>query len=110
MSHTNIEPDYGTGKKTFGVYLFGTILCLLLTIIPFYMVMHKSMSNATTIMAIYALATVQFLVQVVCFLRLNAQTPQAKANSMSLIFTILITAVIIGGSLWIMWNLDYRMM
>ena len=38
------------------------------------------------------------------------QTEQGKLNVMSFMFTIVVLAVIIGGSLWIMFHLNYNMM
>lgn len=111
MSQTDSSHvDYGTGSKTFSVYLLGIILCVILTIIPFYLVMAGILAKASTLMAIYLFAILQFFVQVLCFLRLNAKTEQARTNVMAFLFTIVILVVVIGGSLWIMWNLDYRMM
>ena len=111
MSHENHSPiDYGTGRKKLSVYLIGIVLCVVLTLIPFYLVMHSPLAQGSTLIAIYGLAVLQFIVQVICFLRLNAKTPQAQTNLMAFWFAIVILVVVIGGSLWIMWNLNYRMM
>lgn len=103
-------PDYGTGAKKLSVYLFGTALCVILTVLPFFFVMKPFFSRTSTLALIYVFAIAQFLTQILCFLRLNTQTPQAKMNTMSFLFTMVILFVVIGGSLWIMWNLHYRMM
>ncbi len=111
MSNINASyPDYGTGSKRFSVYLVGIILCVFLTLVPFYLVMSSVLSPANTMLAIYAFAIIQFCVQVICFLRLNAKTEQARTNILAFLFTFIILVVVIGGSLWIMWNLNYRMM
>ena len=95
MSHTNHSSiDYGTGRKKLSVYLIGIVLCVVLTLIPFYLLMHSPLAQGTTLIAIYALAVLQFIVQVVCFLRLNAQTPQAQTNLMAFWFTIVILLVV----------------
>ena len=108
--HHDVEPDYGTGKKTFKVYVTGVLLCVILTLIPFGVVMHGDMGRGFMFTVLFACAIIQFLVQVICFLRLNAATEQSKANLMSFIFTVVILAVIVGGSLWIMYHLNYNMM
>jgi len=111
MSHAHhVEPDYGTGKKSLGVYTLGIFLCVVLTLIPFSVIMYDMFSRAANFAIIYTAAILQLIVQVVCFLRLNFETEQSKVNLLSFIFTIVILFVIVGGSLWIMWNLDYRMM
>lgn len=104
------ESDYGLGKKRLGVYSLGIVLCLILTIIPFYVVMHKVFDLHMIFYTIYGCAILQLFVQVKCFLSMNTKTPQAQYNMMSFIFTLVILAVVIGGSMWIMYNLDYNMM
>ena len=110
MSDLHATPDYGTGQKTLKIYSVGIILCVILTLIPFGAVMYPDLSDAKTMAVIFASAALQFLTQVICFLRLNYTTEQARMNVMSFLFAILILFVVIVGSLWIMWNLNYRMM
>lgn len=112
MSHHEAsQPDYGTGEKKLGIYLIGLISCTLLTLIAFGAVMYpESFSKMQIFAIIYSAACIQFLVQLICFLRLNIQTMQARTNVMSLIFTIVVLTTIIVGSLWIMSNLNYYMM
>lgn len=109
MAHAS-EIDLGLGKKKLGIYSIGIVLCVILTLIPFYVVMHSTFSVRNNFFVIWGAAIVQFLVQVYCFVRLNTKTPQSKLNTMAFLFTIMILLVVIGGSLWIMWNLDYNMM
>ena len=111
MAHSDaVHTDYGTGKKQFNVYLTGILLCVLFTLVPFYLVMNPVLSRGLTFLTIYVCAIVQLFIQVICFLRLNTKTEQSKTNVMAFIFTLVILGVVIGGSLWIMWNLDYNMM
>lgn len=105
-----IEPDFGTGKKTLLIYVTGLLLCILLTLIPFGAVLWNKIPKGATFVIIYTAAIVQFLVQVVCFLRLNTRTEQGMINVMSFIFSIIVLLVVVGGSVWIMWNLNYHMM
>ena len=107
---SHIEPDYGTGAKTLEIYIIGFVTCLLLTLLPFGAVMVPVLSHATTVGLVVACAFAQFFVQVVCFLRLNLNTAQARLNVQSFALCIFILFVIIAGSLWIMWNLNYFMM
>ena len=111
MSTDNLiaDADYGMGQKTLKLYLIGFILSLVLTVIPLIIVMKHSLHGAAIYLALVACALSQFFVQVICFLRLNA-SKQGKWNLMSFLFTIFIIAVIVGGSLWIMYNLNYNMM
>ncbi len=62
----------------------------------------------TITFAIIILAISQLLVQSYCFLRLNTRSENTW-NTMPFLFTIFIIAVLVGGSVWIMYNLNYNM-
>ncbi len=102
-------PDYGAGRKKLGMYLLGTSLCTILTLVAFGLVIYPSFSTGTSFLLIYLAALSQFLVQVFCFLRLTTETEQGVNNILSFIFTIVILIAVIAGSCWIMWNLNYYM-
>ncbi|HHT0594890.1 TPA: cytochrome o ubiquinol oxidase subunit IV [Legionella anisa] len=108
-NHEIKAPDYGTGQKKLGLYLVGFISCSLLTLLSFWVVMSHIFSKTEVLTLIFSSACIQFLVQVICFLRLSTQTEQGKTNVMSFLFTGVILTSIIIGSLWIMWNLNYYM-
>ncbi len=108
--HEERLPDYGTGKKKLGIYVIGLISCTILTLIAFGVVMANQFSKWQVFATIYIAACIQLLVQVICFLRLNVQTEQARINVMSILFTGVILLSIIIGSLWIMWNCNFNMM
>ncbi len=110
MANSATENDYGLGKKKLGVYSLGIALSLLFTIIAFGLVMYPMFSVKTTYCTIFICATLQFIVQVRCFLNMNTKTPQAQYNVMSFIFSIVILAVVVGGSMWIMYHLNINMM
>ena len=111
MNHDHIEQgvDYGTGKKTLALYFTGFALCLVLTIIPFVIVGQHLLSDEALYIALAVFALIQLYVQVVFFLRLNA-SPTGRWNTMSFLFTLVIVVVLVFGSLWIMYNLNYNMM
>src|SRR3990167_9007581 len=104
------EQTYGTGKKKLSIYVVGMILCVILTLVPFMSLMYDVLSDVVKMTIIFISAILQFLVQVICFLRLNAKNEQSRMNLMSFIFTLIILVVLIGGSVWIMWSLHYNMM
>ncbi|MCC2666523.1 MAG: cyoD [Gammaproteobacteria bacterium] len=97
------------GQKTFSAYLIGLILCILLTVAAFGIVEKRLLSEAGLFIALAALAIVQLIVQVVCFLRMNA-SHEGQSGLMSFLFTLLVAAILVGGTLWIMYNLNYYMM
>ena len=104
------QTDYGTGQKKLSIYIIGVVSCSILTLISFWAVMYGTFTKGQTFAIIYSAACIQFVVQLICFLRLNTQTEQGQTNVLSLIFTIVILISIILGSLWIMANLGYNMM
>lgn|SRR3989338_4172407 len=101
--------EFGTGRKTLVTYLIGFVLCLILTIIPFLLVGKHVLADETLFVVISILAVIQLLVQVIFFLRLNA-SPTGKWTSMSFVLTLMIVVILVFGSLWIMYNLNYYMM
>lgn len=110
MSETPLEQTYGTGKKKLRIYITGMVLCVILTLISFMTVMYTMLSKTVMLAIIFVSAFVQFIVQIVFFLRLNTKNEQSRMNLMSFVFTMVILVVLIGASLWILWTLRYRMM
>ena len=108
-SSTTPVEAFGTGKKTFSTYFGGFLMCVVLTLIPFYAVIHHMTSRHQLMVILWVCAILQFLVHVLCFLRLNGRTEQGQMNILSFIFTGIVAVVVIGGSLWIMTNLNYFM-
>ncbi|WWO98080.1 MAG: cytochrome o ubiquinol oxidase subunit IV [Candidatus Dasytiphilus stammeri] len=91
-------------------YLIGFILSIILTVIPFLIVMTRRLPYHSTLFIIVTCAVVQIIVHLVCFLHLNSfAKEEVRWNLLALIFSILIIALLVIGSLWIMWNLNYMM-
>lgn len=110
MSNITHTKDYGIKDKSFSVYFSGFLMCIILTLIPFYAVIHRVSSKTNLLWIVLLTATVQFFVQVICFLRLKTTSSQGLMNIWSFVFTGVVTFVVIAGSIWIMTNLDYFMM
>ncbi len=119
MSATNAEShaahdaghgDDGHAHGSLRGYLIGFFLSVVLTAIPFWLVMGEVLPNklATTAI-ILAFALVQILVHMVFFLHMTT-APDNTNNVLALAFGILIVALIVAGSLWIMAHLNHRMM
>lgn len=103
-----IAVEHGTGKKNLGAYIAGLIFCIILTLTAFGLVGYHLLSSTYLYIALAALAIIQLWVQSLCFLRLNA-SPDGQWNLLPFIFTIFIIAILVGGTLWIMYNLNYYM-
>ena len=86
-------------------YMTGFVLSVILTAIPFWLVMAQAMdSKNATIAIILALGAVQIVVHVVYFLHMDARA-EAGWNLMSFLFTATLILVILIGSIWIMFHL-----
>lgn len=115
MSHVSHAPQSQAvpkkdpNLKTFGAYLTGLIFCIILTVAAFGLVEKRLLTDTYLYIAISALAVVQLIVQSICFLRLNA-SPEGRWNLMPFLFAIFIVGVLVSGSLWIMYNMNYNMM
>lgn len=100
---------HGAGHGTLKSYIIGFILSILLTIIPYSLVVHHLLLGDMLVIAVVILGIIQLLVQLIFFLHLST-SPAQRWNSMTFAFTVLIIVILVIGSLWIMWNLNYNMM
>jgi cytochrome o ubiquinol oxidase operon protein cyoD len=89
-------------------YLTGFALALVLTAIPFALVYFKLLAGAAMLLAIATAAIIQIVVHLKYFLHLNLiDTP--RENLLALCFAAILIFIMVGGSLWIMFDLHHRM-
>ena len=113
--HANVDPhlhshgdEHGHGSRR--GYLIGFLLSVVLTAIPFWLVMSGVLGNReATVFAVIALAVVQILVHTVAFLHVNTRS-EGGWTLMAMVFTAVIVLIVIAGSLWIMYHLNSNMM
>jgi cytochrome o ubiquinol oxidase operon protein cyoD len=99
------EIDHDTLHITPGGYVTGFVLAVILTAIPFWLVMARVFeSSLVTILVILALAMVQIYVHMVFFLHMTSKA-EGGWTWMSLIFTLVLLVIALSGSLWIMYHL-----
>lgn len=89
-------------------YSIGFGLAIILTLAAYLAVTSGWFSQTGTIIFISVLTIVQLIVQLVFFLHLGRDKVKWKAAAFYTMLIILV--LIVGGSLWIMYNLDYNMM
>ncbi|MCL1125258.1 cytochrome o ubiquinol oxidase subunit IV [Shewanella surugensis] len=99
----------GADHGTYASYIIGFVLSILLTIIPYYIVVYLDISTGFKTLSIVILAVAQLLVQLIFFLHLNTRSEKGW-NFLSFVFTMLVVLILIGGSLWIMYHLRANMM
>lgn len=91
-------------------YRVGSVLAILLTAIPFWLVMSGTLRDAqTTAILIFAMALVQIVVHVICFLHLDTRS-EGGWTLLAFLFTAVIVFLTIGGSVWVMFHLNTNMM
>ena len=91
-------------------YLTGFFLSVVLTAIPFWLVMSGTLgSKQATAIAIMAFAAIQVVVHMIYFLHMNASSDDGW-TMMALIFTLIMVAIALTGSLWVMYHLNANMM
>ncbi|QBH95322.1 cytochrome o ubiquinol oxidase subunit IV [Limnobaculum zhutongyuii] len=108
MKHTSVDAS-GASHGSVKSYLIGFVLSVILTAIPFWMVMTGAAAPATLAVVISLFAVVQIVVHLVYFLHMNTKS-EGGWNFVALVFTGLIIAIVVVGSLWIMYNLNTNMM
>lgn len=108
MSQAPIDGT-GASRGSLKSYLTGFVLSLMLTALPFALVMSGAWSAPAALAGICVAGLVQILVHLYYFLHLDASSG-ARWNVLALIFTFLIMVLFVGGTLWIMSSLNYRMM
>jgi cytochrome o ubiquinol oxidase operon protein cyoD len=93
----------------FKSYMTGFVLAVILTAVPFILAAFKLLSATTALIVIAVLALIQVVVHLRYFLHLELKR-SPRENLVALAFTAIIIVIMIGGSLWIMFDLHARMM
>ncbi|ACT56944.1 cytochrome o ubiquinol oxidase subunit IV [Candidatus Liberibacter asiaticus] len=110
MKYDNIHNmnmhSYGTKKQC----LVGFILSLILTIIPFGIVMKGFFLDKNIMcLTIVLCAIAQIIVHLVFFLHMSTKVEDGW-SIMAMIFTIIMVAICFVGSMWVMYHLNNNMM
>ena len=98
----------GIGQRILG-YLIGLGLAILLTATSFFVAGTDLVWEPSIPVALVVLAIAQMGVHLVFFLHITTG-PDNTNNVLALAFGVLIVILMIGGSLWIMANLNHNMM
>ncbi len=105
--HTDVEDGAHGSLKG---YVAGFGLSVVLTAIPFWLVMSGVLgSSQLTAFAVMGFAVVQIVVHMVFFLHMNTHS-EAGWNMLALVFTAVLVVIMIAGSLWVMYHLNTNMM
>jgi cytochrome o ubiquinol oxidase operon protein cyoD len=108
----NHDHGHGNGEShgSFRGYMTGFILSVILTAIPFWLVMTGVLdSKVATALSVMALAAIQIVVHMIYFLHMNHKS-EGGWTLMALIFTLVLVVITLSGSLWVMYHLNTNMM
>ena len=109
-SHDHGHHEDGHAPSTFKGYMTGFILSVILTAIPFWLVMDGVFeSSATTALVILGFAAVQIVVHMVYFLHMNTKS-EGGWTMLAFIFTLVLLVITLAGSIWVMYHLNHNMM
>lgn len=114
-SHAAHDAGHGHGEDghahgSLRGYLVGFFLSVVLTAVPFWLVMGEVLdSKQLTGFIVMALAVVQIVVHMVYFLHMDTRSEQGW-TMMALIFTLIVVVIALSGSLWVMYHLNTNTM
>jgi len=103
------ETHGGAAHGSVKEYILGLVLSIVLTVIPFALVMSGALASNITLIIILLCAVAQVFVQLIFFLHMNNSSEQIW-NTTSAVLIVLIVAIVVLGSVWIMQHLNHNML
>ncbi|MEL6959085.1 MAG: cytochrome o ubiquinol oxidase subunit IV [Pseudomonadota bacterium] len=95
---------------SYRTYIIGFLLSVVLTVIPFAVVMFElEMSLPLALIIIFGMGALQIMVHVQYFLHVDVKAEDGW-KFMSLVFTAVLLVIILAGSIWVMFHLQENMM
>ena len=108
--HEHHDDDELGYHATYKGYVVGFMLSVILTAIPFWLVMAKVVPSAkVTGLVILGFAAVQMIVHIVYFLHLDRKS-QGGWNMLALVFTAILLFILLSGTIWVMIHMNENMM
>lgn len=98
--------DEGKERRS---YLVGFALALFLTASAFGLVTHELVSGGLALLSLGGLALLQIVVHFRCFLLIDLRRSH-RDDLLLILFTTLIVALMVGGTIWILFDQHARMM
>lgn len=106
--HDDPHDDHAHGS--FGSYMIGFGLSVILTAIPFWLVMSGALGDPRmTGFVIMGLAAVQVVVHMIYFLHMNTRV-EGGWSFMAMMLTLVLVIITFSGSMWVMYHLNANMM
>ncbi|HEY4318931.1 MAG TPA: cytochrome o ubiquinol oxidase subunit IV [Herbaspirillum sp.] len=110
-AHDDHHDDSGAAHSTLSGYMTGFLLAVILTAIPFWLVMRGvgAAESNTIALIILGFAAVQMVVHMIYFLHMNTRS-EGGWSMLALIFTLVLVVITLSGSIWVMYHLNHNMM
>ena len=99
-----------TGHGSLRGYLTGFGLSVVLTAIPFWLVMDHVFKNSLfTAALVMTLGAIQIVVHMIFFLHMTTKS-EGGWSLLALMFTLVLLGITLSGSIWVMYHLNANMM
>ena len=89
-------------------YIAGFVLAAVLTVAAFLAAASGRLASRTALATVAVFGVIQLLVHVRCFLHIDLSR-QKREDLQLLLFSALLLAIMVGGTVWIMGNLAAHM-
>jgi cytochrome o ubiquinol oxidase operon protein cyoD len=103
-----IDPHHGW-NASLKPQCIGFVISFVLLISCYRIVTHHHLSDGFLYATVICSAFVQAIVQLIFFMHLGLES-KPRWNTITFLFTLLVIILIIGGSVWIMNNINYNLM
>jgi cytochrome o ubiquinol oxidase subunit IV len=108
--HDHHADGMAHGHGTTRDYVIGFLLSVVLTAIPFALVMTKAFADPrVTAGIVMVFAFAQIIVHMIYFLHMNSKSENGW-TMMALIFTVILVVIALTGTLWVMYHMTTNMM
>jgi cytochrome o ubiquinol oxidase subunit IV len=101
--------QHATGHGTFKSYLLGSLSSLLFVLLAYFLAVEEIFSSPVRFSLIGLLALVQSWILLYLFLDVGKES-KPQWNLVVFLFTVMVTVILVLGSIWIMYHLNYNLM
>ncbi len=96
-------------KSEVKTYLLGFFLSVVLTLAAYFLVVTHVLVGRVLSVVLLGLGVTQALIQLFCFLHLGRER-KPRWNLLTFLFMLVVLLVLVIGSMFIMYSLNYRLM
>lgn len=94
---------------SFKPQFIGFVLSILLTVAVYRVVVHRELTEFLLVATVTTFCVLQALIQLFFFHHIGMES-KPHWITITFLFTLLVLVIIVGGTLWIMSNLNYNLM